>query len=158
MSKSCQKWQNSDFQSQFSMSKIIQIFLNFFSLKNMILGAHFLLLTFFENFNFYSTLFTKNMLIFRSLDLERMLIRQFIFLWKSAFYHSIKLPFDAEVAEKILNAIYCKSRKVWFIFISMHICNRVISLEQLITFFVKQFLTKYQLHWKIPTEVDHVSM
>ena len=49
---SCQKWQNSDFQSQFSMSKIIRIFLIFFSLKNMILGAHFLLLTFFENFNF----------------------------------------------------------------------------------------------------------
>ena len=29
-SKSYQKWQNSDFQSQFSMSKIIQMFLNFF--------------------------------------------------------------------------------------------------------------------------------
>ena len=28
------------------------------------------------------------------------------FLWKSAIYHSIKLPFDAEVAEKILNFIY----------------------------------------------------
>ena len=27
------------------------------------------------------------------------------FLWKSAIYHSIKLPFDAEVAEKILNVI-----------------------------------------------------
>ena len=35
-----------------------------------------------------------------------MLIWQF-FLWKSAIYHSIKLPFDAEVAEKILNVIYC---------------------------------------------------
>ena len=43
----------SDFQIQFSMSKIIRIFLNFFfSLKNINLGAHFLLLTFFENFNF----------------------------------------------------------------------------------------------------------
>ena len=30
-----------------------------FSLKNMILGAHFLLLTFFENFNFQTTLFSK---------------------------------------------------------------------------------------------------
>ena len=30
-----------------------------------------------------------------------------IFLWKSAIFHSIKLPFDAEVAEKILNVIYC---------------------------------------------------
>ena len=41
-----------DFQSEFSMSKIIRIFLKKFSLKNMILGAHFLLWTFFENFNF----------------------------------------------------------------------------------------------------------
>ena len=37
LSKICQKLQNSDFQSQFSMSKIIRIFLNFFSLKNIIL-------------------------------------------------------------------------------------------------------------------------
>ena len=61
LSKSCQKWQNSDFQSQFSMSKIIRSFLIFFffSLKNMILGAHLLLLTFFENFNFWTTLFPK---------------------------------------------------------------------------------------------------
>ena len=41
-----------DFQSQFSRSKIIRIFLIFFSLKNMNLGAHFLLLTFFDNINF----------------------------------------------------------------------------------------------------------
>ena len=43
--------------------------------------------------------------IFWSLDLERMLIWQF-FLWKSAIFHSIKLPFDAEVDEKFLNVIY----------------------------------------------------
>ena len=42
-----------------SRSKIIWIFLNFFSLKNIILGAHFLLLTFLENFNFQTTLFSK---------------------------------------------------------------------------------------------------
>ena len=36
------KVQNFDFQSQFSMSKIIRIFLIFFSLKNINLGAHFL--------------------------------------------------------------------------------------------------------------------
>ena len=29
-----------------------------------------------------------------------------IFLWKSAIFYSIKLPFDAEVVEKILNGIY----------------------------------------------------
>ena len=41
-----------DFQSQLSMSNIIRIFLNFYSLKNINLGAHFLLLTFFDNVNF----------------------------------------------------------------------------------------------------------
>ena len=43
--------------------------------------------------------------IFRSLDLERMLIWQKKKLWKSAIYHSIKLSFDVEVAEKTLNII-----------------------------------------------------
>ena len=41
-----------DSQSQFSISKIIGIFLNFFSLKNINLGTHYLLLTFFDNINF----------------------------------------------------------------------------------------------------------
>ena len=44
--------------------------------------------------------------IFRSLDLERMLIYQEIFLWKSAILHSIKLPFDVQAAEKTLHVIY----------------------------------------------------
>ena len=39
------------------MSKIIQIFLNFFSLKNISLEEAFLLLLVFENFNFWTTLF-----------------------------------------------------------------------------------------------------
>ena len=43
--------------------------------------------------------------IFRSLDLERKLIYQKKFQWKSAIFHSSKLPFDAEVAEKFLNFI-----------------------------------------------------
>ena len=56
------------------------------------------------------------MLIFWSLDLERMLIWQKNFLWKSAIYHSIKLPFDAQAAEKILNVIYylCTEYRYWF--------------------------------------------
>jgi hypothetical protein len=29
-----------------------------------------------------------------------------IFLWKNAIFHTGKLPFDAEVAEKILKVIY----------------------------------------------------
>ena len=32
-----------------------------------------------------------------------------IFLWKSAIYHLIKLPFEVEVAEKFLNDIYLES-------------------------------------------------
>ena len=52
LSKSCKNLQNSHFQIQFCLSKIIRIFLFFFSMKNLILGAHLLLLTFFGNFNF----------------------------------------------------------------------------------------------------------
>ena len=48
--------------------------------------------------------------IFQSPPAKRMLICQKKFLWKSAIFHSIKLPFDAEVAEKILNGIYWLSK------------------------------------------------
>ena len=44
--------------------------------------------------------------IFRSLDLERMLIYQENFLWKSAILHSIKLPFDVQAAEQMLHVIW----------------------------------------------------
>ena len=60
----CQKVPKFDFQSQFYMSKIISIFLNFFSLKNINLGAHFLLLTLFDNFKIERLLFLKWLLIF----------------------------------------------------------------------------------------------
>ena len=43
--------------------------------------------------------------IFRSIDLEWMLTYQEIFLWKNAIIHSVKLPFDVQAAEKILNVI-----------------------------------------------------
>ena len=46
-----QKVTKFDFLSQFSMSKIIQIFLIFFSLKNINLKANFLFPTFFDNIN-----------------------------------------------------------------------------------------------------------
>ena len=42
-----------------SMSKIIGIFLNFFSLKNTNLRGHYLFLTFFNNIKFYITLLPK---------------------------------------------------------------------------------------------------
>ena len=40
------------FKVNFLCRKLSEYFLIFFSLKNIILGAHFLLLTFFENFTF----------------------------------------------------------------------------------------------------------
>ena len=43
---------------------------------------------------------------FWSLDLGRVLIYQKIFFEKVPIFHSIKLPFDAEVDEKFLNVIY----------------------------------------------------
>ena len=49
----------SDFQSEFSMSKIICIFLKKFSLRNIHLGAPFLKKTFFADFNFKTTLLLK---------------------------------------------------------------------------------------------------
>ena len=59
LSKSFLKWQNSDFQSQFSVSKINRIFWKIFSLKNLILGAHLLLLTFLETSIFEPLYFLK---------------------------------------------------------------------------------------------------
>ena len=44
------------------------------------------------------------MLIFRSFDLEPMLIWQ-IFFCKKVLFYLINLPFDAEIAEKFLNVI-----------------------------------------------------
>ena len=48
-----------EFQSEFSMSKIIRIFL-IFSLKNKNLGAHFLLKRIFGSFNFKATFLLKS--------------------------------------------------------------------------------------------------
>ena len=53
-----------DFQSNYSMSKINRIFLFIFSLRNKILGAHFLLKWSFGNFNFKTTSLLKSGPIF----------------------------------------------------------------------------------------------
>ena len=55
---------NSDFQSHFFMSKNYGIFLIFFSLKNMQKGAQLVLMTYFHNFDFKCTLFSKSVPIF----------------------------------------------------------------------------------------------
>ena len=63
---------------------------------------------------------SQTLAIFRSLDLERVMISQNIFLWKSAIVHSIKLPFDAEVAKKNLKCylLYIAQSKVYANFFS----------------------------------------
>ena len=56
----CQKVQISDFQSQFSMSKMIWIFLDFFFfIEQYHFRITFLLLTFFENWDVENALFQK---------------------------------------------------------------------------------------------------
>ena len=67
----CQKVPKFDFQSQFFMSKTIGIFLNFYLLKNISLEAHSLLLTFFDNINFWITLLLKWCPIFDSSPLHQ---------------------------------------------------------------------------------------
>ena len=57
-------------------------------------------------FDIENRLWKSEIVTFRFVDLERRLIWQKNILWKSAIFHSIKLPFDAEVAEKILKDIY----------------------------------------------------
>ena len=66
----CQKVPKFNFQSQFSKSKIIGIFLILYSWKNINLGAHFLLLTFFDKINFKITYITKMMPYFWQLTIN----------------------------------------------------------------------------------------
>ena len=60
----------SDFQSEFFMSKIIWIVL-IFSMNNTCLVAHFLLKSFFDNFNCLTTLLLKSCPIFNKLSADR---------------------------------------------------------------------------------------
>ena len=51
-------------------------------------------------FDIENWLWKSEISIFQSPPAKRTLICQKNFLWKSAIFHSIKLPFDAEVAKK----------------------------------------------------------
>ena len=46
------------------------------------------------------------MLIFQSLDLEQLLTKNSFYEKMMSMYHSTKLTFDAEFAEKFLNVVY----------------------------------------------------
>ena len=41
-------------------------------------------------------------------------LTKYFFLWKNAIFHSIKLPFDEQVVQKILNIVYCTWTYVFF--------------------------------------------
>ena len=60
---------------------------------------------FFVNYIFWKLQFLKPF-VTRIMAIFQWLTTKNIFLWKSAIDHSIKLPFDAEVAEKFSNGIY----------------------------------------------------
>ena len=79
----CQKVPILDYQSEFSMSKIIRIFLRKNSLKNINLGHQLLLQIFFDKFNFKNNLFLK---------LGRKIV---IFLNLSTLSERVKFFFDA---------------------------------------------------------------
>ena len=95
----------SDFQSQFSMSKIIRIFLNFFFIEEYQFRGIFVVSDIFWKLQFLNHFVTKIMPIFQSPPAKRTSICQKKKLWKSAIFHSVKLPLDAEVAKKFLNGI-----------------------------------------------------
>ena len=104
----CQKVPKFDFQSQFFILKIIGIFLNFFSLKNINLGAHFLLFTFFDNINLWINLFLKWCPIFDSSPLHQ--FSKFNnFLWACWFLGKILFNFLLP-AWKLHNLYYHNSR------------------------------------------------
>ena len=94
----------SDFQSQFVMSKIIRIFLKIFFIEEYQFRGIFVVIEIFWKHKFLNHFVTKIMPIFQSPPAKPTLICPKN--WKSAIFHSIKPPFDTEVAEKFLNGIY----------------------------------------------------
>ena len=77
-----QKVPKSDFQSQFSVSKIIRIFLIFFSLKNISLEKDFCYLYFLKTF--WTTFFSKMVPNFRRYVWTSVKVKSFFFhVWKT---------------------------------------------------------------------------
>ena len=101
-----QKMPKSDFQSRFSMSKIIRIFLKKNSLENINLGAHFLFLS-----------------ILCSMKIERLLFLKFLkFL---AFFDSYFWPFNKKPMP------FSRSVRSWLQF-EMFLSNSVDMMKNLL--------------------------
>ena len=94
----------------FERQNLSESFQRKFSLKNIILEAYLLLLIFFENFNFQSTLFTKIMLIFVSwiLSFSKRYENDFRVIFDQ--WPKLNLGFDVKSEIRILKVIYylCK--------------------------------------------------
>ena len=89
----------------FNVNFLCQKSFSFFSLNDIILGAHFSLLTFFEKFNFYSTLFSKMTSTFWRLRSSSKL------LISKKYYHGIyPLVYALNVLED-----HCEPSQLWSI-------------------------------------------
>ena len=97
----------SDFQSQFSRSKIIQIFLYSFFIEEYQFRGMFFVFDIYRKLQFSK--FTKLMLMFWLIDLERMLIWQKSIWKKVLFITQLSSHFNCW---KILNVIYYLSFKL----------------------------------------------
>ena len=76
----------SDFQNQFSMSKIIQIFLIFFFIEEYQFKGFFVVIDIFWKLQFLNHFVTKIMPIFQSAPAKRTLICQKIFFMKKGYF------------------------------------------------------------------------
>ena len=76
----------SDFQSQFSMSKIIRIFLNFFFIEEYQFRGIFVVIDIFWKLQFLNLFVTKIMPIFQSPPAKRALISKKNFFMKKCYF------------------------------------------------------------------------
>ena len=76
----------SDFQSEFSMSKIIRIFLNFFFIEEYQFRGIFVVIDIFWKIHFLNHFVTKIMPIFQSPPAKRTLICQKFFFMKKCYF------------------------------------------------------------------------
>ena len=100
------RFQNSYFQSHFSASKINRIFLNFFSMKKILLGDQLLVMTFFENFDFkvpYAPHYNPRFVYFLPpFYIEERFILQTIYVLKTNILHFLSLKSAVYTRERLL--------------------------------------------------------
>ena len=108
-------------------------------------------------FDIESWLWKSEIAIFGSPNLEGTLV--YPFLWKSAMFHPIKLPFNAEAAGRILKVVYLQC----YIFFLLYYCDSLLTWMLLHLFFLDRVAYDYyqlistnfkfsgQKHWCLPS-------